>query len=294
MIVVTGDEMSNYGVSLLDLVKQDDDNILYTIHFYPGAFTRWMHNTGERGGVAGNRDWFRFELPVEIPDQPGIELSVMLRSTNNSGKAWFDDITFIDDKGVVLRSFGFDCNQVPFAVERYPFGTLRHDSETGHNQPGSLKIEGTDSYNSWIGPRWKVSPGGKYTVTGWIKLENATGDTYIGAAFFGPWRPDLPELRKLLKPADHFSKKYNVPVFVGEFSMIRDSGPEGYQATAIADRIRAMEEIGFHWTYWNFHETTGPGTMALQAQKQDGSGDYPINEGLLEVLKKGWAGSLAQ
>ena len=42
-----------------------------------------------------------------------------------------------------------------------------------------------------------------------------------------------------------------------------------------------------YWTYWNYRETTGPGTMALHAQKKDGS-DYPINEPLLKVLKEGW------
>ena len=48
-----------------------------------------------------------------------------------------------------------------------------------------------------------------------------------------------------------------------------------------------MEEAGFHWTYWNFRETTNPDSMALHAQKRDG-GDYPINEPLLKVLKEGW------
>ncbi len=289
VIVVTGDEMSNYEVSLTDAVKQKDSNILYTIHFYPGAFTRWMHNVGEDKGVSGTRDWFRFELPVTVPaDAAEPELSLILRSTENKGTAWFDDVTMTDENGKVLRSFGFDKGAERFAIERHPFGVLKHDPAAGHDQPGSLRIDGTNSYNSWASPRWKVEPGRTYTLSGWIKLDKATGSTYIGASLFKAWRPGLADLRKLLKPAAEFSKKYDVPVFVGEFSIIRSSGPEGYQAAAVADRIRAMEEAGFHWTYWNFHETTNPDTMALQAQKKEG-GDYPVNAPLLEVLKEGWA-----
>lgn len=288
MIVVTGDEMSNYQVSLSDVVKQNDPNILYTIHFYPGASSRWLHNVGEDRGVSGTRNWFFFELPVVIPaDADSPELCLMLRSADNAGSAWFDDVAMTDENGNVIRSFSFDKDSESFAVERYPFGVLEHDRAVGHNRPGSLRISGTNSYNSWASPHWKVDPGKQYKLSGWIKLENGTGSTYIGAALFAAWRPDLQTLREELKPAVAFAEKYKVPVYVGEFSVTRDSGPEGYQAAAIADRIRAMEEAGFHWTYWNYRETTNPDSMALHAQKKDG-GDYPINEPLLKVLKEGW------
>ena len=192
-----------------------------------------------------------------------------------------------DDRGKVIHSFGFDEGIERFSIERSPFGVLEYDAAVGHTRPGSLRISGTNSYNSWMSPRWKVEPGKTYKLSGWIKLEKGTGSTYIGASLFNLCRPALEQLRDALKPVAAFAKKYNVPIFVGEFSITRDSGPEGYQATAIADRIRVMEEQNFHWTYWNYRETTGPGTMALHAQKKDGS-DYPINEPLLKVLKEGW------
>ena len=192
-----------------------------------------------------------------------------------------------DDRGKVIHSFGFDEGIERFSIERSPFGVLEYDAAVGHTRPGSLRISGTNSYNSWMSPRLKIEPGKTYKLSGWIKLEKGTGSTYIGASLFNLCRPALEQLRDALKPVAAFAKKYNVPIFVGEFSITRDSGPEGYQAAAIADRIRVMEEQNFHWTYWNYRETTGPGTMALHAQKKDGS-DYPINEPLLKVLKEGW------
>lgn len=285
MIVVTGDNWSNFQSSLSDVVLQKDPNILYTIHFYTGG---WLHNVGEDKGVSGTRDWFFFELPVPVPaDTYSPELSIILRSTNNEGTAWFDDVVMTDDRGKVIHSFGFDEGIERFSIERSPFGVLEYDAAVGHTRPGSLRISGTNSYNSWMSPRLKIEPGKTYKLSGWIKLEKGTGSTYIGASLFNLCRPALEQLRDALKPVAAFAKKYNVPIFVGEFSITRDSGPEGYQATAIADRIRVMEEQNFHWTYWNYRETTGPGTMALHAQKKDGS-DYPINEPLLKVLKEGW------
>ncbi len=288
IIVVTGDEMSSYKTSLTDAVKQDDPNILYTIHFYPGAFSSWLGNIGENRGVSGTHDWFYFELPVTmLTDADNLEFSMLLRSADNTGTAWFDDVAMTDDSGKIIYSSGFNKGTDSFSVERRPYGNLRHDPEVGHDRPGSLRIDGTDSYNSWASPRWKAIPGKTYKLSGWIKLDKGTGSTYIGAALFGVWQPDIAKLRTALKPAAAFAKKHNVPIFVGEFGMIRSSGPEGFQASAAADRIQALEETGFHWTYWNFHETTNPGTMALQAQKKNGE-NYPVNQPLLKVLKEAW------
>ena len=146
----------------------------------------------------------------------------------------------------------------------------------------------SSGYNGWIGPRWKLAPG-KYIVSGQIKLENATGQTYLAAALFGPSpRKSDAELRRKLAVPAAFARKHNVPVLVGEFAVTRDSGPGDHQARATKQRIELFEEYGFHWIYWNYRETTGPDTMALLAQKPDGS-DYPVNAPLLEVLMQGWS-----
>ncbi len=280
VIVLGGDGMSPAS-SLVDGLKVEDPGILYTFHFYEGA---WLGNvTGERRtGTAG---WTRLELPVEIPDNC-TSMNIMLRSEGNSGSAWFDDVTLADATGKILYSFSFEEGVKPFSMEREPHENGVFDPGEGHSGPGSLRIGGTVSYNSWRTPEYRLKPG-KYRITAWMKLENATGGSYLACALFGSAKYTAQELDNLLKVPVAFQRKHQVPVWVGEFSVARSNAPGSLQQQAIADRIAAFERNGFHWTYWNYRETTNPDTMALHAQKKDGS-DYPINEMLLKVLKEGW------
>lgn len=282
VIVVTGDNMSN-AQDLVDVIRVRDDNILYTFHFYEGALSGpWRRNIEGRK-ISGTGDWKQIELEFTVPDDVA-EIALMLRSSRNSGTAWFDDITVTDDAGNLLDAYSFDGGTSPFSVERAPHTVGSFDARTGHRAPGSLRVSGTPDYNGFVGPHWKVDPGRGYRITGWVKLDQATGDTFLAAAMFGSRRISSEQLREKLKPAVDFSRKYNVPLWVGEFSMTRsDRQPE-----EIRERIALFEEYGFSWSYWNFHETTGPTTMALQAQKRTG-GDYPVNLPLLEVLKQFWA-----
>ena len=289
VIVVSGDQWGN-ARDLKDESRMDDPNILYTFHFYEGGSPEdWLRNVGEKGGRSGTTDWIRFEVPVKTTDEV-TNLSILLRSNKNSGTAWFDDIELVNQDGYVMQRLSFDKNSNPFWVERNPKSVGAYDPKVGHNKPGSLRLSGTGDYNGWISPRFAVHPNQTYKITGWMKLENATGYSYIAASLFGAGstRINTADLRNRIKPALDFAKKYNVPLWVGEFSAGRSSGPEGYQANSVAERIKLFEENGIHWTYWNYRETTGPNSMAVLPQKRDGSGDYPINQPLLNVLQEGW------
>ena len=290
VIVATGDQWSN-AKDMVDAIKLDDPNILYTFHFYEGGDrVRWLRNEGERRGEAGTSGWTRFEVPVKIGHMDR-EFALILRSNKNSGAAWFDDIEVRDQNGGLVREFHFDRNTDGMWVERAPKTDGSRDESVGHDRPGSLKVAGTESYNGWIGPRIKTyGLSQTYRITGWVKLENATGGTYAAAAVFGINSPELDEadVRSRFAPAIAFRDKYKVPLFVGEFSAGRENGPAGYQENSVRLRIRLFEEHGLSWTYWNFRETTNPNGMALHAMKRDGTGDYPINEPLLKILKDGW------
>ena len=94
------------------------------------------------------------------------------------------------------------------------------------------------------------------------------------------------ELLEKLNPKE-FRDKFNVPIYVGEFAIeVKVAGNE-YQQQTIADRIQAFEELGYHWTYWNYRETTDPSTMALHPHKMNGE-EYPVNATLLKALQTGW------
>lgn len=288
VIVMSGDQWSN-ARELKDAIKLPDTNILYTFHFYEGGpVAQWLSNASEGQGLAGTHDWTRVERSINVPAGASL-LSIMLRSSKNSGTAWFDDVVLTDENGKVVHAQGFDGGPASYRGERPPATVVAHDAAVGHEKPGSLRVSGTTDYNGWSGPRLPVQSGRTYHLSGWVKLENATGATYLSAAFFGlkQTRVDPEDLRRHMAPAVAFARKFTVPVWVGEFSCERDRGPPGLQANSVAARIALFEEYGFHWTYWNYRETSGPGGMALQAQKKSGE-DYPVNEALLGVLRAGW------
>lgn len=65
---------------------------------------------------------------------------------------------------------------------------------------------------------------------------------------------DKEQLRVSMKDAIEFQRKYQVPIFVGEFSVIvRAPGGERY----LKDMIELLEEYGWDWTYHAFREWAG-------------------------------------
>ena len=127
-----------------------------------------------------------------------------------------------------------------------------------------------------------------------MKLENATGRTYACAAVRGIASPniDVKDLDRLISVAVGFGKRHNVPLWVGEFSAAKDSGPDGFQLNSVRERIRLFERYGIHWTYWNFREPTSPDGMGLHTMQRNHGGDNPINAPLLELLSDGFNGNV--
>lgn len=128
-----------------------------------------------------------------------------------------------------MQRLSFDRDSKPFWVERDPRNVGTYDSKVGHNKPGSLRLSGTGDYNGWVSPRFAVHPNQTYKVVGWMKLENATGNSFIAAALFGAGSTKIntADLRGRIKPALDFAKKYNVPLWVGEFSAGAQQRPGG-------------------------------------------------------------------
>jgi hypothetical protein len=65
---------------------------------------------------------------------------------------------------------------------------------------------------------------------------------------------DKEELRKALAPVREFQQKYQVPVYIGEFSVARWA-PGG--ELWLKDVIDIFEEYGWDWTYHAFREYHG-------------------------------------
>ena len=81
-----------------------------------------------------------------------------------------------------------------------------------------------------------------------------TGIVYPGVIEGKKWDKDAME--KALAPVIEFQRKYNVPIYVGEFSVIRwapgDSG-----AQWLRDAIEIFEANGWDWSYHAFREYDG-------------------------------------
>lgn len=113
--------------------------------------------------------------------------------------------------------------------------------------PSDYTHQGLSVYNgSPLTANWS----GKWTYPGLI------GDTY--------WDKD--RLRAQLQPVIDIQKKYNVPIYVGEFSAIRWApGAAQY----IRDCIELFEELGWSWTYHAFMEWQGWNAELNEAMTSD-------------------------
>ena len=67
---------------------------------------------------------------------------------------------------------------------------------------------------------------------------------------------DKERLRQAVAQVREFQLKYNVPIFVGEFSAIRWA-PENSAYNYLKDTIEIFEEYGWDWTYHAFREWDG-------------------------------------
>lgn len=96
---------------------------------------------------------------------------------------------------------------------------------------------------------------------------------------------DKEQLRVDMKPVIEFQKKHNVPIFVGEFSVIVwAKGGDQY----LKDTIELFEEYGWDWTYHAFREWGGWSIEhdGPAFQKIVSSADNARKRVVLEALKK--------
>lgn len=96
---------------------------------------------------------------------------------------------------------------------------------------------------------------------------------------------DKEQLRVDMKPVIEFQKKHNVPIFVGEFSVIVwAKGGDQY----LKDSIELFEEYGWDWTYHAFREWGGWSIECdgPAVQKVEPSADNARKRVVLKALRK--------
>ena len=284
-------------------------NLIYTFHFYyPGALThyrggdmrypgripvgeRWLSNTRENWGAEKDTDWRRLEVAFTPPAEATHGM-VMLRSSHNTGTAWFDDVDLrVNDAPVEFSdnvSFDAERRDSGWRVERKTAGDFAWDADEGRIAPGALRISGTDSYNAWVATeQFEVEPGAEYVLSVWVKTRGTTGHSYPAVAWFGVQheRVDRDWLEARLAPALEFRARHGVPIYCGEFGCSQ-AAPDGSGPRWVQDVAALLDHHDIPWTYWNWRETTGPGSMGVWVKGAGGL--YEPQARLLDVLHEAW------
>jgi hypothetical protein len=85
-------------------------------------------------------------------------------------------------------------------------------------------------------------------------FENGPSYRYPGKISGKEW--NKAQLERALQPAIEFQKRYNVQIYIGEFSAIRWA-PDGSASRYLADLIDIFEAHGWDWSYHAFREWQG-------------------------------------
>lgn len=85
------------------------------------------------------------------------------------------------------------------------------------------------------------------------KIMAATNIHYPGVVKGSLWNKS--KLESVLAPIDEFQKKWNVPIYIGEFSVIRWA-PKADAVQWLTDIIDLFEERGWSWSYHAFRENS--------------------------------------
>jgi hypothetical protein len=92
-----------------------------------------------------------------------------------------------------------------------------------------------------------------------LTAQGVTGNASIGAVYPGTidgLAYDSTRLRKAMQPAVDFQKRYQVPIYVGEFSCIRWA-PEHSALHWLTDVTNILESQGWDWSYHAYREYQG-------------------------------------
>jgi len=300
-VVVSGWRWSDVSGLVDDLVLPRP-RLIYTFHCYsPGSVTqeaasypgratlevKWLGNSPEAWGARGDSDWTLLERTFQAPPD-ATHGRIMLRSDRNAGSAWFDDVVLTGDGQAVDLHASPDlaaaAREQGWQIMRETAGDFAWDAADGHTAPGCLRIAGTDSYNAWTtATEFDARPGTDYALQCWVKTRAATGHSYPAVAWFRHREEvtDRAWLEARLRLAVEFSARHHVPVWCGEFGCSQ-SHPDGSGQRWVRDAGEVLSRLGIPWTYWNWRETTGRGSMAVWVQ-QDGR--YVMQEPLAEVLR---------
>jgi len=298
MLVVEETRMKN---NRKRLVKIDDPNTLYSVHFffpsemafytttrnrpvpaYPGEMLMEgkLISQSRSSLIKGSQGWR--EVEVEAAPPPGAEILVVrLVSEGNTGDVWVDDVHLsrdrksIDLPAPLVSNPSFESDYSGFEWEKEGAEVVTSHAYSGRH---SLRLSGdSEARSSPI----KVQRG-VYRLSAMVRAEGAEGENYIALSWhrkrvFARLSKGL--LKERLQYALEFKEREKVPLFVGEFSSHRNPFPESVK-NYLQDVLSIFESHGLHWSYWAYYSSL-PGIGVYS-----GNEPYLSRPLAVEVLKK--------
>ncbi len=275
----------------------DDFNVMYTFHFYSPIeythqFTGWTGFSNQDGGgypdsnrvqfpddiewneeinnpvVNGTVDWTNIGGVKYKPKSDSLFAKPAFKANNNSGVAFFDTyvVEEYDSANNLIRSITNDIENLNgFSYWSYN-GSGKYGLNSNYKKQGSysLYISNTTHWanagnNNLILP---VNPDNYYSIKGYVKTINATGDNFVTLDFFKSrsgqkmgYRDKNYISNEMAKYVE-WGKRNNVPLYCGEFGVFiecmtnQSKGGDKW----IKDVVEILRKNGVHFTYHSYHE----------------------------------------
>lgn len=272
----------------------NDSNVVYEFHCYePFQFTHqnaeWAGTAGVTmtypsneiisadyendwaGCVSGQKkksygEWDYFETaPASVTAERNIGFAAV--NASHSGKAgavYFDDITVTEisanGKKSVKYTYTFDEDSSGVFYPWSADGSGEMIVAANEGRSGAaLKISGALSdFTASASNRFEMKKGCKYIVSGYIRTENTSCKPAVRldcakASDIRTFNKESLELA--VKPYADFSKEYNVPIYLGEFGVVRAGFEEGRNGAGwVSDMIDICRKYDIGFNYHTYHE----------------------------------------
>jgi hypothetical protein len=278
---------------------------------YPGRVLTGVEWIGwsEDAAVLGSssRTW-RYWDSGTLTAMAGAEwASVKPFAWGRAGTVWFDDLE-LDLNGVAQTVWNAGAevesrSRPGLPSDWYFYGEGGFKGSWGtqaRRGSRSLQISGVDDagYGLWVqdqwiltGPIFRVKPGDKLRVRGWILAPDNAGGCGLGIDYLkGDYEDyNAGRMYENLKPTLDWAAARNVPLYYGEFGAMRHSpGSSGY--SVIMEKICIMNVLGLHWTLWSFRDTDPLGFGLYHGDYFEPAAAGVLDQLLSDVLTWGFEG----
>lgn len=304
----------------------DDFNVMYTFHFYSPIeythqLTSWTGFSNQNGGsypdsnkiqvpdditwneeipnqkISGSMDWTNIGGMIFKPKSDSIVAKPACKANSNTGVAYFDYfvVNEYDKNSNLIKSITNDIENLDDWSYWSYNGSGKYGLTSMEKKYGSYSIyisNTTHWANLGNNRMWiVVNPDNYYSIKGYIKTVNATGENFFTLDFFKSPSGGKPTVRDINYISNEIEKylrwgrKHNVPLYCGEYGVFIEclTNSKGGDKWA-RDVARVLRENNVHCTYHSYHEQAF-GIYTNYGLPQNNTGIQSIIDALREAYK---------